>query len=177
MLAATLWPWGRPIFLGVKGGRSVRLTTHRHLWADCLENVGASTSHNPIGFHGLLQGWLYLFFILSDISIQRWITSAVHITLLNNVRNGCKYFVFSLKKAAIMREGPLAGWLQYDSSNRCVISFCSATPHGYTCRAQHTQDAGRIMTVYRYDKGFCSSYIYIYRPIFLASDVIKLITR
>jgi hypothetical protein len=21
---------------------------HRHLWADCLENVGASTSHNPI---------------------------------------------------------------------------------------------------------------------------------
>jgi hypothetical protein len=26
------------------------------LWADCLENVGASTSHNPIGLHGLLQG-------------------------------------------------------------------------------------------------------------------------
>jgi hypothetical protein len=37
---------------------------HRHLWADCLENVGASTSHNPTGFHGLLQGWLYLFFFL-----------------------------------------------------------------------------------------------------------------
>jgi hypothetical protein len=27
----------------------------------CLENVGASTSHNPMGLHGLLQGWLYLF--------------------------------------------------------------------------------------------------------------------
>jgi hypothetical protein len=26
------------------------------LTADCLENVGASTSHNPIGLHGLLQG-------------------------------------------------------------------------------------------------------------------------
>jgi hypothetical protein len=27
---------------------------HRHLWADYLENVGASTSHNPMGLHGLL---------------------------------------------------------------------------------------------------------------------------
>jgi hypothetical protein len=23
---------------------------------DCLENVGASTSHNPVGLHGLLHG-------------------------------------------------------------------------------------------------------------------------
>jgi hypothetical protein len=28
---------------------------HRHLWVDCLENVGASTSHNPMGLHDLLQ--------------------------------------------------------------------------------------------------------------------------
>jgi hypothetical protein len=27
---------------------------HHHLWADCLENVGTSTSHNPMGLHGLL---------------------------------------------------------------------------------------------------------------------------
>jgi hypothetical protein len=26
-----------------------------HLWADCLENVGTSTSHNLMGLHGLLQ--------------------------------------------------------------------------------------------------------------------------
>jgi hypothetical protein len=26
-----------------------------------LENMGASTSHNPIGLHGLLQGELYLY--------------------------------------------------------------------------------------------------------------------
>jgi hypothetical protein len=26
------------------------------MWADCPENVGASTSHNPMGLHGLLQG-------------------------------------------------------------------------------------------------------------------------
>jgi hypothetical protein len=25
------------------------------------KNVEASTSHNPVGLHGLLQGWLYLY--------------------------------------------------------------------------------------------------------------------
>jgi hypothetical protein len=30
------------------------------LWANCLENVGASMSHNPTSLHGLLQGQLYL---------------------------------------------------------------------------------------------------------------------
>jgi hypothetical protein len=29
---------------------------HRHLWADCLENVGVSTSHNPLNLHVLLHG-------------------------------------------------------------------------------------------------------------------------
>jgi hypothetical protein len=37
------------IFLGVKRGQRLRLTTY------CQENVGASTSHNRIGLHGLLQ--------------------------------------------------------------------------------------------------------------------------
>jgi hypothetical protein len=34
------------MFLGLKGGRGVRLTgsPHRHLWADCHKNVGASTA-------------------------------------------------------------------------------------------------------------------------------------
>jgi hypothetical protein len=34
------------------------------LSADCLENVGASTSHHPIGIHGPVQGQLYPFFNL-----------------------------------------------------------------------------------------------------------------
>jgi hypothetical protein len=34
---------------------------HRHLWADFLENVGASTSHKIKNLHGLLQKELYLF--------------------------------------------------------------------------------------------------------------------
>jgi hypothetical protein len=38
---------------GVKGGRRLRLATSPP-WADFLENVGASTSHNSMGLHGLL---------------------------------------------------------------------------------------------------------------------------
>jgi hypothetical protein len=34
---------------------------NRHLWADCLESVGSSTFHNPIGLHGLLEGYLSSF--------------------------------------------------------------------------------------------------------------------
>jgi hypothetical protein len=48
-------------FLGLRAaGSRVR---HRHLSADCLENVGASTSHNPVGVYGLLQGQLYLCYL------------------------------------------------------------------------------------------------------------------
>jgi hypothetical protein len=37
-------------------GRPARKADHRHLRADCLENVGALTSYNPMGLYGLLQG-------------------------------------------------------------------------------------------------------------------------
>jgi hypothetical protein len=33
--------------------------SHCHLRADFLENVGASTSHNSMGLHGLLHGELF----------------------------------------------------------------------------------------------------------------------
>jgi hypothetical protein len=32
---------------------------YRHLWADCLDNVGSLTSHNPIGLHGQLRVYLF----------------------------------------------------------------------------------------------------------------------
>lgn len=35
--------------------------SNRHLWADCLENVGASTCNNTMGFHVLLQGKRYVY--------------------------------------------------------------------------------------------------------------------
>jgi hypothetical protein len=33
-----------------------------HLRADCLDNVGTLTSHNPVGLYGLLQGHIYFLF-------------------------------------------------------------------------------------------------------------------
>jgi hypothetical protein len=63
ILLAILRPWGstQPLtgmstrnFPGGKGGRRVRLTTLQA--SVSLENVGAWTSHNPMGLHGLLQG-------------------------------------------------------------------------------------------------------------------------
>jgi hypothetical protein len=48
---------------GGGGGVKIGWQPHCQLWADCLENVGASTSHNPMDVHGLLQGLLYLLYL------------------------------------------------------------------------------------------------------------------
>jgi hypothetical protein len=46
---------------GVKGGRRLRLTTLMSSVSRLSrEDVGVSTTHNPMGLHGLLQGQLYL---------------------------------------------------------------------------------------------------------------------
>jgi hypothetical protein len=50
------------MFLEANGAWRIR----RHHWADYLENVGTSTSHNPVGLRGLLQGYLYHAFIYND---------------------------------------------------------------------------------------------------------------
>jgi hypothetical protein len=41
-----------------------------HLWADSLENVRVSVSHNPMGLHRLLRGHVNLHFLLSHINIK-----------------------------------------------------------------------------------------------------------
>jgi hypothetical protein len=43
------------IFLGVKSGRRVELTTLPQSVSRLSENVGASTSRNPKGLHGLYR--------------------------------------------------------------------------------------------------------------------------
>jgi hypothetical protein len=42
---------------------------HRHLWADCVQKVGASTSHKTVGLHGLLQVQLYLLKVKTAVYI------------------------------------------------------------------------------------------------------------
>jgi hypothetical protein len=39
---------------------------HRHLWAECLENVGASMAHTPMGLHVLLLEELSVYISNSD---------------------------------------------------------------------------------------------------------------
>jgi hypothetical protein len=46
-----------------------------HLWADFLEDVEASTSHNPMGLHGLLQGELYLYFKVITLPIDTFVSA------------------------------------------------------------------------------------------------------
>jgi hypothetical protein len=44
------------------GSKVRRVRKADNLGADCLDNVGSLTSHNPIGLQGLLRGQLYFFF-------------------------------------------------------------------------------------------------------------------
>jgi hypothetical protein len=42
--------------LGVKGSRLKRVIISPPSESDCLENMGASMTQNPVGLHGLIQG-------------------------------------------------------------------------------------------------------------------------
>jgi hypothetical protein len=120
---ADLWPWGRlslqqkwvpGIFLRVKGGWRVGWP-HRHLCADFLENVGASTSHKPMGLHGLLQGYLYLIIIIitfyspSDITL---VSPMFNHRLYQSNKNVMKGYSWRTKNQRTMRHipSPTALW-------------------------------------------------------------------
>jgi hypothetical protein len=63
----------RNIPRGVKGDLRVRITTLPPFVSRlCRENVGASTSHNPMGLHGLLgQLFIMKLFLLSEPSVKQ----------------------------------------------------------------------------------------------------------
>jgi hypothetical protein len=44
------------ILVGGKGRQAKVWQLNCRLWADWLEDVGSSASHNTMGLHGLLQG-------------------------------------------------------------------------------------------------------------------------
>jgi hypothetical protein len=48
------------------GGEGRLVHKADNLTTICLENMGALTSHNPMGLHGMLHGYLFSLFI-SDI--------------------------------------------------------------------------------------------------------------
>jgi hypothetical protein len=86
------------MFLGSRA-RPVRTTDNLTAIADCLDNVGFSTFHNPIGLHGLLTGIALLLtyhFKSPDISVGtatgygwwariRFTIRAINISLLHSV--------------------------------------------------------------------------------------------
>jgi hypothetical protein len=65
ILPVALWPWDRlnlyqkwvpGIFLGGKVRRACKADNLTAIYEPIGQNVGASTSHNDMGLHGLLQG-------------------------------------------------------------------------------------------------------------------------
>jgi hypothetical protein len=49
---------------GVKGQPARKAENLPAIWTDCLENVGASMSHSAMGLHGLLQGYIIVYFLI-----------------------------------------------------------------------------------------------------------------
>jgi hypothetical protein len=47
-----------------------------HLWADCLDTVQSSTSHNPIGLHGRLRIDLHFFTFLASCAATQFLGSS-----------------------------------------------------------------------------------------------------
>ena len=61
-------------FLGVKGGRCVRLTTY-HYPVPLSRNLGTLSSWNPLGLSRPVMGLLYLFFFFMKTNIHFFIIS------------------------------------------------------------------------------------------------------
>jgi hypothetical protein len=80
------------MFFGVKGGRVIGLTLPPS--TDCLENVGATTSHNLMGLHDLLQGYLYFYFTLCPGFTQTLIDATKEVRLEVNTEK-TKYMLLS----------------------------------------------------------------------------------
>jgi hypothetical protein len=54
--------------------------------ANYLENVRASTSHNPVGLHGLLRGYLYIFHQVLNVLIDLRQTLMTSLSITGPIR-------------------------------------------------------------------------------------------
>jgi hypothetical protein len=54
---------------GRRGGKPATNRLSYGVASRLVENVGASTSHNPMGLHGLLQGQLYFYYLFFCIHV------------------------------------------------------------------------------------------------------------
>jgi hypothetical protein len=74
--------WVPVIFLGGGAGTS-GWKPHRNLWPNYVENVGSSTSHNPVGFQGLLQRHLFLLNVILHYITLR--SASVHTKIIAGI--------------------------------------------------------------------------------------------
>jgi hypothetical protein len=103
ILPAALWPWGllslqqkwvSGIFLGVKSGRGIRLTTLSPSVSRMSENVGASTSSNPKGLHGLYRD--NFTFYRKSYYVRTFSHTRITLRHFSAVPNPFGRFIFSL---------------------------------------------------------------------------------
>jgi hypothetical protein len=72
------------IFLGVKSGRRVGLTTLPPSMSRMSENVGASSSRNPKGLHGLYWQNLHVDCSISNFTLHDYAVMLYEMERLNN---------------------------------------------------------------------------------------------
>jgi hypothetical protein len=75
-------PGAEKCFWGVERGQRVGLTTSLLYVSQLSNNVGSSTSHNPIGLNDLLQGYLYFTF---TPWMWRWVPEPVWMLLSRQI--------------------------------------------------------------------------------------------
>jgi hypothetical protein len=106
----------------VEDGRRVRLTTSS-LSADCLENVAASTSHNPMGLHDPFQGQLY-FYLTTYRFVHKYTRQRCTIT---NEFSRIKWLQTGVGLASVFIKHFYSSWLHFTDHYHTQIKFSQST--------------------------------------------------